>query len=352
MHNDVLAFTVLENLSVLDGLKVIDDLAHGLVFVVNEKGVLQGSLTDGDIRRFILSGEKLTDPVANVCNRNYYSVTSVSNLDMEYLEAQDIHVVPIVDEFVRVYAVWTSHGVIVEDEQKKVALKNIPVIIMAGGHGTRLYPFTKILPKPLIPIGDKPIVEHIIEHFLGFGASKFIFSVNYKANMMRAYFSDIERIYEVSFIEEDKPLGTAGSLYLLKNKLDSTFFVINCDILIQSDYAKILEYHQKQQNKITVIGAVKDYQIPYGILECDSTGAVSNISEKPTYHFTVNTGMYILEPEVLSEIPEGEFFHITHLIEKIISKGAKVGCYPVHGDTWMDMGQFEEMHEMMKKLGV
>lgn len=331
---------------------MIDDLGQGIVFVINIDGVLIGSLSDGDIRRFIMSGGALTDSVTTVCNKSCYSAASISNLDISYLSKNKINVVPVVDSENKITSIWTSQGIIVANEQKTHALDDVSVVIMAGGQGTRLYPFTKILPKPLIPIGDKSIAEHIIDYFVKFGASDFIFSVNYKANMMRAYFNDLERSYDVKFIEEDQPLGTAGSLYLLKDKLVSTFFVVNCDILIQSDYAKIFEYHKIQKNKITLIGAVRDYQIPYGILEYNSEGSVTSISEKPTYHFTVNTGMYILESEVLAEIPENKFFHITHLIEKIIAKGEKVGCYPVHGDAWMDMGQFEEMQQMMKKLGV
>lgn len=354
MEKEYLAFLVKDSLSVLESLKVIDSLARGIVFVVDSDEHLIGSLTDGDVRRFILSGGQLTEQVSCVCNKNCYSVNHMSELNWTFINVQKISVVPIISADFKINAIWAKDGTVVLDEQKNNSLSEVPVVIMAGGQGTRLYPFTKILPKPLIPIGEKPIAEIIIDHFTNFGVKDFIFSVNYKANMIRAYFNDIDHDYTVGFIKEDQPLGTAGSLFLLQDKLDKTFFVVNCDILIQANYAKILDYHQNNKNQITLVGAVRDYQIPYGIVEYNENrnGTVTAINEKPTYHFTVNTGMYILEPEVLDFIPENTFFHITDLIEKIIASGGKVGCYPVHGDAWMDMGQLEEMQDMIKKLGI
>ena len=354
MEKEYLTFLVRDNISVLDSLKVIDNLAKGIAFIVDENECLIGSLTDGDVRRFILSGGELTEQVRSVCNKNCYTVNSVAELDLTFISAKAISVVPIISSDFKVNAIWIKDGTIFLAEQNNKSLCDVPVVIMAGGQGTRLYPFTKILPKPLIPIGEKPIAEIIIDHFASFGAKNFIFSVNYKANMISAYFNDIDHDYAVGFIKEDKPLGTAGSLYLLKNELSGTFFVVNCDILIQADYSKILTYHKENKNLITLIGAVRDYQIPYGIVEYNEnkTGTVTAINEKPTYHFTVNTGMYILEPEALDFIPENKFFHITELIGEIITSGGKVGCYPVHGDAWMDMGQLEEMQSMIKKLDI
>ena len=223
---------------------------------------------------------------------------------------------------------------------------------MAGGKGTRLDPYTKIIPKPLIPIGDIPIVERIIDRFNEYGCNTFYLTVNYKKNMIKAYFSDEDKGYEVKFVDEDQPLGTAGSLSMMKDKLKDTFFVSNCDILIDANYSHILKQHKKNKNKITLVTSLKNYTIPYGVIEINDNGAIKNMTEKPEYDFLVNTGMYILEPEVLNDIPQNTFFHITDLINEYIVKGETIGVYPVSENQWLDMGEFKEMENMLERLGI
>ncbi len=226
------------------------------------------------------------------------------------------------------------------------------VIIMAGGKGTRLDPYTKILPKPLIPIGDVPIVERIMNRFNDYGCKNFVMSVNYKKDMIKAYFKDICKNYDVEYIEEDKPLGTAGSLTLLRGKLDDTFFVSNCDILIEGNYSDMLKYHKDNNYAITLITSLKHFTIPYGVISLNDSGEVYELREKPEYNYLVNTGMYILEPEVLKDVPENEMYHITDLINKYMKEGKRVGVYPVSDQSWMDMGQIQEMELMIERLGL
>ncbi|MBF8984174.1 NTP transferase domain-containing protein [Lutibacter sp. B2] len=227
-----------------------------------------------------------------------------------------------------------------------------PVVIMAGGEGTRLHPITKVLPKPLVPIGDIPIAERIINKFVNFGCEKFYLTINYKKNLIKAYFNDIKKNYEIEYVEEEKPLGTAGSLYLLKDKIKETFFLNNCDILINENYYKMLKYHKENNNKITVIASRENYIVPYGVIKVDEKSVIKEIIEKPKYDFLVNTGMYILEPETLYDIPENEFYHIIDLVKVNINKGEKVGVYPISQESWLDMGQIEEMENMFKGLGI
>ena len=226
----------------------------------------------------------------------------------------------------------------------------LPVVIMAGGEGTRLAPFTKILPKPLMPMGDKPIIEVIINRFYDYGCNDFYLSLNYKSNIIKAYFSDFEHKYKINYILENKPLGTAGSLYLLKKKIKKTFFVSNCDILIEADYADILKFHYQRKNKITLVSSMKNFMIPYGVCQIKDGGILRSIREKPEYDFLVNTGMYVLEPSVLSDVPRNQFYTITDLINDYLKKNEKVGVYPVSDKSWLDMGQFEELQEMIKKF--
>jgi NDP-sugar pyrophosphorylase family protein len=211
---------------------------------------------------------------------------------------------------------------------------------MAGGKGTRMKPFTNILPKPLIPIGEKTMLEVIMEEYSKYGIHEYYLSVNYKRNMIKAYFEDEPNNYEIHYIEEDEPLGTAGSLKLVEHIIKTPFFVSNCDILVKGDYDKMYDFHIQGGFDLTIIGTMQHHQVPYGVCEIKEGGELIKIIEKPEYDFLVNTGMYILQPNVLDYIPENKFFHITHLIEGLKEKGGKVGVYPISEKSWIDVGQW------------
>ena len=221
---------------------------------------------------------------------------------------------------------------------------------MAGGQGSRLAPYTKVLPKPLLPIGEVPIVELIIDRFVQHGCTDVYLTVSYKANLIKAYFKDMTRDYDVHFVDEPEPLGTAGSLAMLNNTIESTFFVTNCDVLIEADYADVLTFHRDSGNHMTVVGSLKHFTIPYGVCEIAAGGRLTSMSEKPSYDYLVSTGMYVMEPEVLDDITEGRFFHVTDLIDDYMRRGVKVGVYPISEKSWLDMGQFEELSEMRSRL--
>jgi NDP-sugar pyrophosphorylase family protein len=221
---------------------------------------------------------------------------------------------------------------------------NIPVVIMAGGEGTRLKPLTNILPKPLIPIVDKTIIEDIMNQFVKAGCHKFYISVNYKAEMIKSYLKSLNNHdYQLKFFQEEKPLGTAGSLYLLSDKLSSTFFVSNCDIIIKQDLAEVYKYHKDNRNDITIISALKHYKIPYGTIQSGNNGLLSSLSEKPEITFKINSGVYLLEPDTISLIPKDEFFHITDLVLKIKRKKGRVGVFPISEKSWHDYGLLENL---------
>ena len=219
---------------------------------------------------------------------------------------------------------------------------------MAGGRGTRLEPFTKVLPKPLIPIHEKPIVEHIIDRFLKIGSKHFYLSVNYKSKILKAYFEELKPKYKISFVEEKFPLGTAGSLNLLENKIRGPFFVTNCDIIIKADLDSLFKFHQKNKYDITLVASNKEYIIPYGTCKLNEEGHLSYIMEKPQYDLLINTGLYILNHNVIKMVPENEFFNITDLIDKMIKSGGKVGVYPVDETSWIDVGQWAEYKNAVK----
>ena len=232
------------------------------------------------------------------------------------------------------------------------SLSEVPVIIMAGGKGTRLYPYTKVLPKPLIPIGDIPIMERIINKFRDYGAEKFFATVNYKKGMIKSYFAENQMDFTIDYVEEDKPLGTAGSLSLIKEQFEKPFIVTNCDILINADYDDIYKYHMESGNELTIVSALKNIVVPYGVIHSSENGTVASMEEKPKLSYFVNTGMYILNPELIKDIPDDTFFHMTDLTNKLLKEGRKVGMYPISEDSFLDMGEFEEMHRMEAKLNL
>ncbi len=233
------------------------------------------------------------------------------------------------------------------EEKSKI---NLPVVIMAGGKGTRLKPITNVIPKPLVPIGDKTILEEIMDQFEEIGCDQFYMSINYKADMMRFYMGQLEHKYNIEFFEEPKPLGTIGSVKLLRDKITTPFFVSNCDILIDQDYRDVYDYHQANHNDITIVTAVKSFKIPYGVIETGENGLMTGLTEKPEITYMINTGVYILEPHLINDIPDNELFHITHLMEKVKNRGGRVGCFPVSENSWKDMGEWPEYLKLIHQM--
>jgi len=228
---------------------------------------------------------------------------------------------------------------------------NLPVVIMAGGRGTRMQPLTNVFPKPLIPLGNKTILERIMDGFVKGGSRQFILSVNYKADTIRHYLSELNSPdYEIDYIQETEPLGTAGSLQLLKGRMTDTFWVSNCDILIDQDLSEIYEFLKKFNNQISIVAAVKHLTIPYGTLETRTDGQLSELQEKPDFVFKINTGVYLLEPQTIDAIPENNMFHITDLIETVRKKGVRVGVFPIPDYAWSDVGTWEEYQKTSVKL--
>lgn len=340
-----------EDVTVKEAIKKLDKTAKKILLVTNENE-LKGIITDGDIRRWILKNGDMEESVDLLMNKSPISIH-----ENERHHAKKI----LIEKMIEAIPVINSKNEVIDivfwnDNFKKklnyyTELVN-PVVIMAGGKGARLEPYTSIIPKPLIPIGDEAIAERIINRFLEYGCNQFYMTINYKKNMIKAYFNELDKPYQLNYIEEDKALGTAGSLSLLKDELKDTFFVSNCDILIDGNYSDMLKYHKEKGNKITIISSFKNYAIPYGVIEISDSSDVVRMREKPEYNFLVNTGMYILEPEVIKDVPEDTFFHITELINNYIKMGEKVGVYPVGDEAWLDMGQLKEMENMLSKLSV
>lgn len=337
-------YCVTPDLSVRDAMKAIDNLNPQIVFIAEEDRLF-ASLTDGDIRRFLLKGGSLSDPVMNAGNRNPLCARNRKEAVSIYHQRNYI-AVPILDANDRLMDIYIGEN---KQEGKKADLK-IPVVINAGGKGTRLEPYTKILPKPLIPVGELPIIEHIMQRFTEYGCEQFHIIVNYKKELMKAYFTDNDSGYDITWYDEDKPLGTGGGLCFLKGKMDSTFFFTNCDNLLLSNYESILRFHRENKNVITMVCAYKNLQIPYGVIEMGMNGSIEKMKEKPELSFLTNTGIYIVEPEVLEDIEDGVAIGFPDIIDCERDKGKKVAIYPVSENDWLDMGQLNELEKMRERL--
>lgn len=339
------------NASIMQCLKYMDVQKVKLLFVF-ENSKFKGLVTIGDIQRAIIAGINLDNPLISILDTRKIYARSDEKLDVikENMFVLRAECMPIVDREGNLVEVYFWKDFFGKTEQKCPPKLNLPVVIMAGGKGSRLAPLTNVYPKPLIPVGEKTIVEAIMDKFVDYNCRDFYMSVNYKADSIRNYFDFIaNREYNIRYIQEGKPMGTAGSLRLLKDTIDCTFFVSNCDILIEEDYSEIIKYHWSNKNELTVVAAVKTFSIPYGTIVTGENGLLESIEEKPTLSFKINTGLYILEPSLLDDIPD-EFFHITHLMEKLKSEGRRVGVYPISQNDWKDMGDWNEYLKMIKVL--
>lgn len=343
---EVIEFLIDEEATMIEAMHQLDKVAKKVLFVIRD-GIFVAAITDGDIRRWILKKGNLDAKVKDMANYDPKSLLEEDKAKAkDFMKKYSIEALPIIDKKNNIISV-----VLWNDEEVELKRNlDVPIVIMAGGLGTRLYPYTKILPKPLIPIGEIPIVEHIINRFHRYGSDQFYLVVNHKKNMIKAYFNEIEKNYNVDYVDEDKPLGTGGGLSLLKGKIDSTFILSNCDILIEEDYEKIYAYHKKEKNFITMVCSLKNIRIPYGVIEISEKGEIENMKEKPELSFFTNTGMYIVEPKIIEELEDEKFIGFPDIIEQYKSKGEKIGIYPISENNWLDMGQLDEMEEMRKRL--
>lgn len=348
-------FLSLGNISIVDAMQKIDVNAEGILFIVDSQCRLEGIVTDGDIRRWIIKTADLQEQIQAMMNKSPKSIYKKEvQSAYEYMDKWQINILPVLDAAGRVtdIIIKDAAGTVQTPKAVKNLLHDVDVVIMAGGKGTRLYPYTKILPKPLIPIGDVPIMERIIGRFCDYGIRHFIATLNYRKTMIRSYFADLMTNYKMDYVEENKPLGTAGSLQLIDSGFDKPFIVTNCDILIDADYTDIYRHHCESGNMLTIVTALKNIVVPYGVINAKENAVVESMEEKPKMSYFVNTGMYVLNPELLQMIPKDTFYHMTDLASDLLDQGKQVGMYPISEDSFLDMGEFEEMRRMEQKINL
>lgn len=344
-NRDIADLTIDLNSTFLDAMLKMDTI-HLKLLIVTHLDKFHSLISIGDIQRAIINGQDIKSPIKSSLRKEIKIATKDEPIETikEKMLQYRCDFMPVVDSDRNLIAIHYWEDLFNNSQTIKNTLKT-PVVIMAGGKGTRLKPITNIIPKPLLPIGEKAIMEVIIDSFNKLACTKFYCSVNYKFNMIEQYFSNKQSNYSLEYFQEDFPMGTAGSLSLLKGKIDSTFFVSNCDILVDEDYTEIYKFHKEHNYELTIVAAIKNYKIPYGTLEVSENGNLESIAEKPDLTFFVNTGMYVLEPHLLDEIPNNKIFHITELFDLIKKRGGKIGVFPVSEGAWMDIGNWKEYNK-------
>lgn len=326
-------------------MKIIDQTSLQFAVVVDENQHLLGTVTDGDIRRGILQEEGLDVPITAIMNPQPTSAKSgLENIKYKYLmKEKKLKQLPIVNDDNQVV------NVLFLDELEVSSSKN-QVVLMLGGLGSRLRPLTNDMPKPMLKVGNKPIVETIVEGFKQYGYCNFVFSVNYKKEVIQNYFLDGTAFgVTIDYVEEQKRMGTAGALSLIKSRLKDPFFVMNGDLLTQVNFNQLMQFHIEQGAAATMCVREYEYQIPYGVIETNGTDLVA-IKEKPVHRSFVNAGIYVLSPLVLEMIPQNQFYDMPTLFEKIMDKGLKTSVFPIH-EYWLDIGKtsdFERANSFYK----
>ena len=350
-------FVITKNKTIKEAMRLINLNQHKCLVVVDKNNKLIGTLSDGNIRRALLKNYNLNDKINNIYNNNPEFIFE-KNLSKEKLKnlflKKNFDIIPIIQKNKKLIDV-TYWSKVFKSEQKvnKVVnfIKNVSVVIMAGGEGTRMKPFTNVLPKPLIPINNKPVIKHIMDKFKMQGISNFIFTINHKAELIKAYFKELKSKDKIKFINEKTPLGTAGSLRVLNNKINNSFFVINCDTIVNIDYKDLYNFHEKNKNMITIIASAKEHIIPYGICNLSVNGQLKNIEEKPKFNFLASAGIYVVHPSVLRIIPKNKKFDFPELIVAAKKKKMKIGVFPIDDNSWSDIGQWSEYKKTLNLLG-
>ncbi|MDO9057262.1 MAG: nucleotidyltransferase family protein [Sulfuricurvum sp.] len=323
--------------TVRDALQIINNGAMQMAIVTDDQGKLLGTLTDGDIRRGLLDGLSLGDTVETILHTTP-TVATLSDTKEDILKKalnKKLHQIPIVDDQYRVLGIQEINDLI------QPATKPNMVVLMVGGLGSRLRPLTEETPKPMLKVGNKPILQTIVERFAEYGFSEIIMCVNYKSHIIQDYFGDGSAFgVTITYIFEEERMGTAGALSLLKTLPNEPFFVMNGDLLTNINFDHLCNYHLAQNAMATMCVREYDFQVPYGVVNMEGNTILS-IQEKPVHKFYVSAGIYMLSPDVIRYIPKNQFYDMPSLFETLIQQQQKALSFLIR-EYWLDIGQMEE----------
>ena len=340
------SFCILPTSTIVEAMSIIDQNSQGVTLVVDDACHLLGVVTDGDIRRAILAGLDLSLPVQRLLehkagvSRQVPLTAPDGTSDAELLHMMNgygLRHIPLVDQEDRVVDVALLSDLVKGYELPMAA------VIMAGGYGNRLRPLTEDLPKPMLPVGDKPLMERVVEQLRAAGIRRVNVTTHYQPEAITQHFGDGERFgVEIRYVEEKSPLGTAGAIGLL-DATDEPLLVINGDILTEVDFRAMLDFHREQQADMTVAVRQHEFRLPYGVVETDGV-EITSISEKPVVRHFINAGIYLLSSESRRYIPDGQPFDMPDLITKLVAEGRRVVSFPIH-EYWLDIGQHADYQQ-------
>ncbi len=329
--------TVKESISILEVMKIIDESSKQIAIVIDDNNKLLGTISDGDIRRALLKNIPLTESVKQI----YFKTPTVASINdsreeiINICKVKKIHQIPIVD------SKGNLVGLEILDELISKEKKLNKVVLMVGGLGTRLQPLTDDIPKPMLEVGNKPILQTIVEKFAEYGYLNIVMCINYKSHVIKDYFGDgAEFGVNIEYVSEKDRMGTAGALSLLKDKPQEPFFVMNGDLLTNVNFEHLHDFHISNNSIGTMCVRDYDFQVPFGVVSIKDTKILS-IDEKPKHKFFVNAGIYMFNPEILDYIPKNEFYDMPTLFKKLIDKNKKVISFPLR-EYWLDVGRIEE----------
>lgn len=344
-------YIVNENTSIYKTIKLINKNENKTLLVVKKDFTFKGTITDGDVRRALINGINIKSKVKGIYNNNphFFYVDKINlKIANKEFEKNKYDIIPIISKNKKLKDILEKKNIHRSAKIKK-KLKNCSIIITAGGKGTRLSPFTKVLPKPLVPINGKPILERIIEKFREFNITKFYLTTHYKSRIIEAYLKETYLAPFVEIVYEKKPLGTIGSLSNLK-KLKSKFLIITtCDTLINIDYKKFLDSHLKDKNAITIAAAKYKYSIPYGVCDISKNNQLINLIEKPKYFYLMNSGLYIFNKKLLNLMQDNRYIDFDKFLKKIQTKNHKVGVFKINSANVQDFGKWNDFEKSIKK---
>ena len=343
-------FFIDHNSSTRKAIKKINQLRGQGLIVVERKNILKGILSSYDLRKAIMNKNILNKNINKIYNKKPHYIFSheiKKNISDIQFMLKKFGILPVVDKKNYKIVDILTHRKLKSLKHKNLEKINCSVVIMAGGTGTRLKPYTEILPKPLLPINKKPAIRHILEKFDYHNPTKFYVTVNYKAEVLKSYFHETQGSFNIEIINEDKPLGTAGGLYYLKNKIKNYFFLTNCDTIVNTNYFNILKFHLKHKNDITTVVAKKTFNLPYGV--CNVKKNNFQFIEKPKFKFRANVGLYLINKNVLKLIKKRRYIDFSTLLINCLKMKKKIAYYEIKDRDWIDVGQMDKYKKFHNK---
>ena len=335
----------------IEALKRINKIGGRSLIVTSNNKIFKGILSSADLRKAILNHNITNEKINKIYNKNarfvFYDELQ-KKMEKISLSIKRLNIIPIVDrktkKIIDVIEFEKSNFYNLKKKNKKI---DVSVVIMAGGKGTRLLPYTSVLPKPLLPINQKPTINHIMSKFNLYNIKSFFVTLNYKSEILKTYLKDLKRISQITTVEEKKPLGTAGGLFLIKNKIKKDFFLTNCDTIINENYNKIYDHHKLQKNDITIVAAKKRFKIPYGI--CEIKNNKFEMREKPEKKYHVNTGFYVISKNCLNLLKKSQYLDFNNFLEICKKNKKKIGIIEIKEKNWIDVGQMKDYKDNFNK---